>query len=89
MSETENNGIVQKAEAKNAKVKNLITRSITGVLFVAVVVTSFMRPEGMIFLFALVTGLTVWEYTGLVNEIRNVSVNRSGRLPVSCRSRIL
>ncbi len=76
MSETENNGIVQKAEAKNAKVKNLITRSITGVLFVAVVVTSFMRPEGMIFLFALVTGLTVWEYTGLVNEIRNVSVNR-------------
>ena len=76
MSETDNNDIAKKTEAKNAKMKNLITRTITGVLFVAVVVTSFMRPEGMIFLFALVTGLTVWEFTGLVNEVRNVSVNR-------------
>lgn len=56
--------------------KNLITRSITGVLFVAIVVTCFLCPEGMIALFALVTGLTVWEYTGLVNGIKNVTVNR-------------
>ena len=56
--------------------KNLITRSITGVIFVAVVVTCFMRPETMILVFALITGLTVWEYTGLVNDIQGVSVNR-------------
>ena len=49
--------------------KNLITRSITGVIFVAAIVVCFMRPETMILLFALVTGLTVWEYTGIVNEI--------------------
>lgn len=56
--------------------KNLITRSITGVLFVAIIVTCFMCPEGMIAVFALVTGLTVWEYTGLVNRIDGVTVNR-------------
>ena len=58
------------------KTKNLITRSITGVIFVAAVVTCFLRPEAMIFLFALVTGLTVWEYTGIVNNLENVAVNR-------------
>ena len=58
------------------KMKNLITRSITGVIFVAAVVTCFLRPEAMIFLFALVTGFTVWEYTGIVNNLENVAVNR-------------
>lgn len=56
--------------------KNLITRSITGVIFVVAVVTCFLCPEAMIFLFALVTGLTVWEYTGIVNNLENVAVNR-------------
>jgi len=56
--------------------KNLITRTITGVLFVAVVVTSFLRPTAMALLFALVTGLTVWEFTGLVNNREGVSINR-------------
>ena len=56
--------------------KNLITRTITGVIFVAAVVTCFLRPEAMILLFALVTGLTVWEYTGIVDGLENVSVNR-------------
>ena len=56
--------------------KNLITRSITGVIFVTAIVVCFMRPEAMILLFAFVTGLTVWEYTGIVNGIENVCVNR-------------
>ena len=58
------------------KMQNLITRTITGVLFVAVMVTCFLRPEAMILLFALITGLTLWEYTGLVNERENVQINR-------------
>ena len=58
------------------KMKNLITRSITGVIFVTAIVVCSMRPEAMILLFALVTGLTVWEYTGIVNGIENVCVNR-------------
>ncbi len=56
--------------------QNLITRTITGVLFVAVMVTCFLRPEAMILLFALITGLTLWEYTGLVNQREDVQVNR-------------
>ena len=56
--------------------KNFIVRTITGVLFVAAIVTCFMRPEAMILLFALVTGLTVWEFTGLVNDYKNITVNR-------------
>ena len=56
---------------------NFIIRTITGVLFVAVVVCSFLRPQAMVLLFALITGLTVWEFTGLVNWQReNITVNR-------------
>ena len=58
------------------KKKNFIVRTITGVLFVAILVTCFLRPISMIFLFALVTGLTVWEYGGLVNEWDDIQVNR-------------
>lgn len=59
------------------KQKNLITRSITGILFVAIMVTGILfRPEAMVLLFALITGMTIWEYTGLVNEQEQVSVNR-------------
>lgn len=56
--------------------KTFITRTITGVLFVAIMVAGFLCPEGMIALFALITGLTAWEFTGLVNEREHVSVNR-------------
>jgi phosphatidate cytidylyltransferase len=46
------------------------------VFFVAAIVSCFLRPEAMMFLFALVTGMTVWEFTGLVNEREHVSVNQ-------------
>ena len=55
---------------------NLIGRTITGVIFVAAIVTCFLDPTAMEFLFALVTGLTIWEYCGLVNNIKGVQVNR-------------
>lgn len=55
---------------------NLIVRTITGVIFVAAIVTCFLDPTAMEFLFALVTGLTIWEYCGLVNNIKGVQVNR-------------
>ena len=56
--------------------KNLIVRAITGVFFVAAIVVSFLNPMAMVFLFAIVTGLTIWEFTGLVNDIPGVTVNR-------------
>lgn len=58
------------------KMKNFITRAITGVLFVAIMVAGFVQPLTMILLFALITGLALWEYTGLVNQVENVAVNR-------------
>ena len=56
--------------------KNFIVRTITSVFFVAAIVSCFLRPEAMIFLFALVTGMTIWEFTGLVNDRKRVSVNQ-------------
>ena len=38
------------------KQKNLVIRSITGVLFVACMVSCFLNPRAMVFLFALITG---------------------------------
>ncbi len=61
---------------KQSKIGNLIVRSITGVLFVAAIVTCFLDAMAMEMLFAIVTGLTMWEYGGLVNGVRGVAVNR-------------
>ena len=55
---------------------NFVTRTITGVLFVLIILTCFLRPLSMTLLFALVTGMTIWEFTGLVNQRENVNVNR-------------
>ena len=57
--------------------KNLIIRTITGAVFVAIMVVGIsFRPDVMILLFAAITGLTIWEFTGLVNQSENVAVNR-------------
>lgn len=59
------------------KQTNLIVRTVTGVLFVAVMVAGMaFRPEALILLFALITGLTTWEYCGIVNQREDISVNR-------------
>ena len=55
---------------------NFIVRTITGTLFVAAIVVSFLSSTAMALLFALVTGLTVWEFTGLVNQREGVDTNR-------------
>ena len=55
---------------------NLIVRTITGIIFVAAVVVSFLNPRAMVLLFSIVTGLTVWEFCGLVNQHKGVRVNR-------------
>lgn len=59
-----------------SKLKNLITRSITGILYVAILVTCFLQAFNMVIVFALITGLATWEFTGLVNEHKHVNVNR-------------
>lgn len=56
--------------------KNLIVRTITGIIFVAAIVACFLRPEAMVLLFSIITGMTIWEFCGLVNERDGVTVNR-------------
>ena len=57
--------------------KNFITRAVSGVIFVAIMVSGLaFNAMAMMFLFSIITGMTVWEYTGLVNERKGVSVNR-------------
>lgn len=56
--------------------KNFIVRAITGILFVAIVITCFLKGISMVALFALVTGMTIWEFTGLMNDRNGVKVNR-------------
>ncbi|WP_289300024.1 phosphatidate cytidylyltransferase [Xylanibacter muris] len=55
---------------------NFIVRTVTGVLFVAAIVVCFLEPAAMAALFALATGLTVWEFAGLVNGRDGVWINR-------------
>lgn len=55
---------------------NFIVRTLTGIVFVATIVICFTNPTAMVLLFAAITGMTVWEFTGLVNEHKGVQVNR-------------
>ena len=58
------------------KLTNMTVRAFTGVLFVTIMVTCFFHPVAMVFLFALITCLSLWEYSGLVNNIEDVTINR-------------
>ena len=55
---------------------NFIVRTITGIVFVTAIVVCFLNPVAMVFLFSLVTGMTVWEFAGLVNQRENVQINQ-------------
>ncbi len=57
--------------------KNFINRTVFGILFVVIMVGGIVwRPDTMLLLFAIITGMTIWEYTGLVNGKGSVHVNR-------------
>jgi len=43
---------------------------------VAAIVTSFLNPQAMTLLFSIVTGMTIWEFCGLVNDRPYISINR-------------
>jgi phosphatidate cytidylyltransferase len=57
--------------------KNFIVRTITGIFFVAAIVISLLNPRAMVLLFGLITGMTIWEFSGLINDRRTaVTINR-------------
>lgn len=52
--------------------KNLITRTIFGALFVIIMVGGIVwRADTFILLFAIITGMTLWEYSGLINKVNS------------------
>jgi len=58
-------------------VKNLIVRTITGALFVIVLVGGIIwNPYSLLILFTVITAMTVWEFTTLVNRHLHLHVNR-------------
>ena len=57
--------------------KGFLVRAVTGIIFVAVLVGGMLYSQfTMMLLFALITGLCVWEFTTLVNQRPGVQVNR-------------
>ncbi|MGM9758587.1 MAG: phosphatidate cytidylyltransferase [Parabacteroides sp.] len=49
--------------------KNLITRALTGIVFVALLAGSICwHPLSFLSLFALITGLSLWEFQGLIRQ---------------------
>ena len=57
--------------------KNLITRALTGVVFVAVLVGCIVsHPYAFALLFALISALTTWEFGTIVNNNADLQVNR-------------
>lgn len=56
---------------------NLILRSITGTVFVAVVVACIaLHPMAYLVLFSVVTGMTIWEFCTLLNRNAETQINR-------------
>lgn len=57
--------------------KNLIIRTITGALFVAILIAGIvLNPYTLLIVFTAITALTVWEFTTIVNHNMRLHVNR-------------
>ena len=57
--------------------KNFIKRTLTGILFVAVLVGGILYSTvTFTLLFALITGLAVWEFGTLINQSGQAVINR-------------
>ena len=57
--------------------RTLIIRTITGILFVAILVGGIVwNPYSLIILFTVITAMTVWEFTTIVNKNMHLHVNR-------------
>lgn len=58
--------------------KNLIIRALTGIIFVVVLVSAIcIHPIFFLILFCIITGLTLWEFGGLVKHYENANLQRA------------
>ena len=57
--------------------KNLIIRAFTGIIFVAVLVGAICyHPISFLIIFSLITGLTLWEFCGLIKHYKEAYIKR-------------
>lgn len=57
--------------------KNLIIRSLTGIVFVVLIVGGILGgPMSFALLFAIVTGMSTWEFCGILNEHQSCQINK-------------
>lgn len=57
--------------------KNLIIRALTGIVFVGVLVSAIcLHPISFLLLFCIITGLTLWEFGGLVKHCEQINLQR-------------
>lgn len=57
--------------------KNLITRALTGIIFVAILLGAIVYgPFSFLILFSIITGLSLWEFYRLVRHYENASIKR-------------
>lgn len=58
--------------------KNLIIRALTGIIFVVVLISAiYIHPIFFLILFCIITGLTFWEFGGLVKHYENANLQRT------------
>ena len=58
--------------------KNLIIRALTGIIFVVVLISAiYIHPIFFLILFCIITGLTLWEFGGLVKHYENANLRRT------------
>ena len=58
--------------------KNLIIRALTGIIFVVVLISAiYIHPIFILILFCIITGLTLWEFGGLVKHYENANLQRT------------
>lgn len=58
--------------------KNLVIRALTGIIFVVALVSAIcIHPVFFLILFSVVTGLTVWEFCGLLKHYENATLQKA------------
>ena len=58
--------------------KNLIIRALTGIIFVVVLISAiYIHTIFFLILFCIITGLTLWEFGGLVKHYENANLQRT------------
>lgn len=61
----------------SGKMKNLLIRALTGIVFLAVVIGGIIYgAESFIVVFAIITGLMIWEFCSNINACQDAGVNR-------------